>query len=398
VSDHADVAPQTEQPSAAPPAMVYVLDKDSEGVIRQCLNGLGITSPYFGSGGIAGAIADFTRRGSPPLLIVDISGTDDITSALRELSEVCEPSTGVIVIGQDNDIILYRDLKALGVAEYFFKPLVSNLVTRACHAVLTGAPGERAMRTGKLVLVIGVRGGAGATTIATRLAWHLSQVRKRRVMFVDFDLRCGDASLQLDVKAQRALREALEHPERVDDLFLERGVTRVTERLNLLASLEPLDSVITYNEDSVVTLISALLRNYRYVFADLPTERAALLPHILHLPCICLLISDASLASARDISRWRALIGPNGAERMTLHILNKGNARGALPTDEFIRATGAAPDLVIGYEKDVAATANLGIGEVEKCQGFFQALSPILQIISGEPITTKQSFFSRVFG
>ena len=108
--------------------------------------------------------------------------------------------------------------------------LSGALVTRACKAILTGEMEQRALRTGSLILTLGARGGSGATTIAIRLAWHLAQTRSRRVIFLDFDLRTGDASLQLDVTAQHALREALEHPERMDDLFLERGVIHVSER------------------------------------------------------------------------------------------------------------------------------------------------------------------------
>ncbi len=78
----------------------------------------------------------------------------------------------------------------------------------------------------------------------------------------------GDAALQFDVTPHHALREALEHPERIDELFLERGVIRVTERLDLLASEEPLDYVTNYNEDALLALLDRLLHSYRYVFVD----------------------------------------------------------------------------------------------------------------------------------
>jgi pilus assembly protein CpaE len=391
-------APPRSVPESTPTAMVYALDKDSEGIIRQSLSGLSVKSVHFGDGGIAGATADLAKHRSPHLLIVDISNVEDPILAVGQLAEVCEPGTGVIVIGAANDVSLYRELRNTGIAEYFFKPLVGNLVTRACNAVLTGASDERGVRTGKLVLVLGVRGGAGTTTIVTRLAWHLAEVRKRPVMLVDLDLRTGDASLQLDVKAQHALREALEHPERVDDLFLERGVTHVSRRFNLLASLEPLDSNIIYREESVLSLISSLLRKYRYIFVDLPADRAAQLPSLLHLPCICLLVSDAGLASARDVARWRALIGPDTPERTVLHILNKNDAPSGLPLAEFVRAAGRTPDIVIPYDRELGIASRLGIREVEKCKGFFRALAPALQAVAGEPAEAESSFMSRIFG
>lgn len=383
---------------SAPLAMAFAEDRDSEGVIRQALSDLGIPSPHFGQGGIAGAISELGRRASPRLLIVDISTADEPARRIAELADVCEPGTGVIVIGQRNDIILYRELKGAGVFEYFFKPLSAALVSRACNAVLTGNMEQRALRTGRLIFTLGVRSGAGATTIGVRLAWHLAQVRKRRVAFLDLDLRTGDAALQFDVTPHHALREALETPDRIDDLFLERGVIRVTERLDLLASEEPLDFAGDYAEDALLVLLDRLLHSYRYVFVDLSSFDAAHIPRALHLPSLCLLVSDGSLASARDVGRWRAFVGANTAERTTLHILNKSDAPGTLPVEEFARAAGQAPDVLIPFERDVATASNLGVRRLEECQGFLRALGPALRHISGEPVETGRGLLERLFG
>lgn len=383
---------------AAPMAMVFVNDRDSEGVVRQALSDLGVQAPHFGAEGITGAIAALGKRQSPRLLVVDISGNEEPAKRINELADVCEPGTGVIVIGEQNDIILYRELKAAGVVEYFFKPLSGALVSRACNAVLTGNMEQRALRVGRLIFALGVRGGVGATTIATRLAWHLAQARKRRVAFLDLDLRSGDSALQFDVTPHHALREALEHPERIDELFLERGVIRVTERLDVLASEEPLDFASDYVEDAVLTLLDKLLHNYRFLFLDIPASRAALLSRVLHLPSLCLLISDGSLTSARDVARWRAFIGANTAERATLHILNMADAPNALPMEEFVRAAGQAPDVIVPYEREVANAANLGIRHLENCHTFLRALGPALRDISGEPIGNDRTILERIFG
>jgi pilus assembly protein CpaE len=384
--------------NAAPIAMVYVNDRDSEGVIRQALSDLGVQDSVFGVGGMSGAIADLTKRSSPRLLIVDISGVEEPARRINELADVCEPGTGVIVVGEQNDIILYRELKSAGVFEYFFKPLSGALVPRACNAVLTGNMEQRALRTGRLIFTLGVRGGCGATTIGVRLAWHLAQIRKRRVAVLDLDLQTGDTALQFDVAPHHALREALEHPERIDELFLERGVIRVGERLNLLASEEPLDYLTNYSEDALLTLLDKLLHSYRYLFVDLPVSHAPFLPRALHLPSLCLLISDGSLVSARDVARWRAFIGPNSAERTTLHILNKGEAPGSLPVEEFSRAVGHPPDVIVPYNRDVAYASNLGVRKLENCQTFLRALGPALRDISGEPVQEEPTLLERILG
>ncbi len=386
-------------PPAAPQlAMVYVRDRNSEGVIRQCLADLGIANAEFSDGGVLTAYSELSRRASPRLLIVDVTGVDDPVARINQVAEVCGPGTGAVVIGETNDIALYRDLKDVGVVEYFFKPLVSSLLMEACNAILTGTQEKRSARTGKLMFVLSVRGGAGATTIAVSAAWHLAEARQRQVMLLDLDLHSGDAALQLDARPSHALREALEHSDRVDDLFLERAVIRVSERLSLLASLESFSEVFAPEEDAVLSLLGTLLNRYRFVFVDLPTTLAPRLIRVLHLPSTCLLVSDGSLVSARDVTRWRENIGPNSPERSTLHILNKSRADGSLPEAEFVRAVGQAPDIVIRYDREIGTASNLGIRGVQKCASLQSGLVPLYQLLAGEQPKEQLSLLRRIFG
>jgi pilus assembly protein CpaE len=264
--------------------------------------------------------------------------------------------------------------------------------------VLRGEAGPQAARTGKLVFVLGVRGGVGATTIAVNTAWYLAETRQRWVMLVDLDLQGGDAALQLDVSPSHALREAFEHPERVDQLFLERAVIRVDHRIDLLASLEPLAETVNVEEPALLSLLEKLLNRYRFIFVDLPPSIAMRMMQTLHLPSTCVLVSSGSLASARDVARWRELIGPNTAERMTLHVLNQQGAPGSLPPEEFARAAGRAPDIVIPYERDIAAANTLGIKGSQQNASLKHGLAPLLRRVSGEQVEAPRSVLRRLFG
>ena len=395
--DAATIAPELSAAKTAASVVAYITDRDSEGVLRQALIDIGVQDAHFSKGDVTDAIADLSKRESPRLLIVDISGVDEPVQRINALAEVCEPKTGVLAVGDRNDIVLYREVKAIGVFEYFFKPLSRMQLSHACNTVLTGTIEERSLRAGRLIITLGVRGGAGATTVGARLAWHLAQQVKRRVAFLDLDLRTGDAALQMDVTPQHALSEALEHPERIDELFLERGIIRVTERLGLLAAEELLDYNANFSEDAVLVLLSKLLRGYHYVFVDMPRCQAGMLQRVLHLPNLCLLVSDGSLSSARDVARWRSFIGPNNAERQTLHVLNKADGLGGLPMEEFIRASGQAPDLIVPFDRDVAKLSNLGMRRLETCQDFLKALAPALQDIAGETVQNNRTILQRIF-
>jgi pilus assembly protein CpaE len=390
-----DTALPTSAP--APTAMAYLLDADSEGVVSACFADLGFIDRDVMHGSIDTAIDELPRRSWPRFLIVDISGIDDPLLHINRLAEVCNLETEVIVVGERNDIVLYRALKAAGVAEYFYKPLVANLLSRALDEIATGSKNLQPSRSGMLVFVVGVRGGVGVTTIATSLAWYFAEIRQRGVLLLDLDLHSGDAALQLDAQPSHALREALGDTKRIDELFLERGVAPVTERLGLLAGVEPLSDRVVLDEDAVMQLLHKILAHYRYVLVDLPGEIALSFPKLLHMPSTLLLVSDGSIASIREVARWRDFIGPNTPERRLLHVLNKKNVVGALPQEEMLRVI-PPPDIAIDWDRQIIAAAALGTKTVQQCGAIRDGMAALSLRLSGVGDEPARSLWKRVFG
>jgi pilus assembly protein CpaE len=397
MADTAGIPQAAVNAAPGPSAIALVRDADSEGLLRRCFLDLGMADAHVHHGSVETAIETLTKHAPPRLLVVDVSGLDDPMMQMGRLAEICDPSTEVIVIGDRNDIVLYRDLKTLGVAEYFFKPLVSTLVARACGRATTATAATGGRRTGKLIIVLGVRGGVGTTTVAVNAAWYFSEVRERRVALFDPDLQSGDAALQLDVAPNHALREALDHPDRVDDLFLERGIIQVTPRLGLVAGLEPLSNSIPMREDAVLQLLDKLLFRYRYVFVDVSAETALRLNKLLHLPSTILLVSDGSLVAARDVVRWRQRLGADTPERATIHVLNRMGGNASLPTEEFVRAVGHPPDITISEDRQVASGSTIGVKGMQKSSALRRAMDELCTRIAGAvPSAPRHSLISRI--
>jgi pilus assembly protein CpaE len=393
------VGPVISVALAAPTAMVFVSDRESEAVLRQALSDVSVHDAKFTNGTVETATTALATEATPRLLIVDLSGVENPLARIDELAAKCEPEVKVVAIGDRNDIILYRRLRNAGVTEYFFKPLVRDSIKRLCNSILNGEVDDKSANSldGKRIFVLGVRGGVGATTIAVNAAWRLANKAQRWVMLVDTDLETGDAALQLGATPTNALREALEKPERVDRLFLERGTLHVTERLDLMATLQPLGASSAVNRDAFAGLIDKLARRYRFVFVDLTEHLAATLFEVLQKPSTCILVSDAGLASARELVRWLEWMGPNSSERRTMHVLNMSGGDGALPETEFLRAVGRAPDVTIPYSRDIAIASNLGVKATQKCAALNRGVDTLLRELAGEPAAPR-SLLSRIFG
>ena len=391
---------RTRSASNPTAAIVYTRDPDSEGVLRQALHDLSHDTVVFRTGGLRNAIADLPGHDSPSLLVVDICGESDPIDRVRELIDTCEPATRVLVLGDQNDIRLFRALLDAGASEYLFKPVVSAVAARVCRKLLFGDAAIGATRLGRLVYVVGARGGSGASTIAAALASTLSEAPPRPVVLLDLDLQGGDLALSLNAQPNSALRAALTQADRVDDLLLDRGLIQITDRLDLLGSLDPLDSSPALDEDALIALLDRVTRRYRYVVVEIPPHAAAGLKRVLHMPSTLVLVSDSRLASARDVARWRACVGENTAERGLVHVLNRAGAAGGLPLADFTKAAGHAPDLVIPYAREIADQALTG-RQGPPAGALAKGVQPLAAMLGGESVAAArrpQSLLKRMLG
>ncbi|HLJ21626.1 MAG TPA: hypothetical protein VKU84_15575, partial [Stellaceae bacterium] len=195
-----------------------------------------------------------------------------------------------------------------------------------------------------------------------------------------------------------ALRIALESVERVDPLFIERGVIHVSDRLDLMASMAPLDRQPQFSEDAVLQLLAQFRQHYRYVVLDIPIATTGLMPRALQLASTFVLVSDGRLSSAREIRRWREVLGDDVPDRPVLHILNRHGSPGELPMDDFAKAAGQAPDMIIPFARDIAIASNLGIGARPDCPELQRALAPLLQRVAGQAPAHGRPLLARLFG
>ena len=338
-----------------PPVMAFV-DADTERLLHE-------TSLLSGRnqvirGGIATAIKYLNEHRSPYLLLVDISGVELPLSKVQMLSDVCEPGTNVIAIGDHNDVALFRDLQDAGVSNYLVKPLTRELVTKALTPKTNGS-GEMgraaaALKLGKMVAFIGARGGVGATTVAVNLAWYLANRQSRRVALVDLDLQHGDCNLLFNADTTPGLRDALANPLRLDPLLLERIMTQHGERLFILGGQEPIQDHVQFTPAAIDTLFSVLRSQFHYVIVDVPRIPTPAYRRALEIADRRVIVVDQTMRSMRDAVRLKKALGDTGAEpgeHRTIFILNRQGEAGShgLSLDEVTNVLQGKPTSTIPF-------------------------------------------------
>ena len=360
--------------------IAFVADGQSKASLNACLSHLSFPGTTIKSGGIARAIRYLSTERSPESLIVDISGTDMPASKMHDVAELCEPGVAVIAIGDRNDIGLYRDLVQAGVSEYIVKPVTPQLLAKALSPKPVAAESSPISRKlGKVVAVVGARGGVGTTTLAINLAWYLTNRQKRRTLLLDLDLQNGDCAFALNIRPTTGLREALTNPLRIDSVFLERAMVVHGERLFVLSAEEPLRADVEFSVEAVETLIGVLRTHFHYIIADVPRIPSAYQWRALDITDIRVIVADQTLRSVRDTVRLRTALDEGNAGHRNLLVLNRSGEGGrhAITLEEMAKVE-LRPKIVIPFRPKLFTATGLALRG-----GFTEAVAALATEIAG---------------
>jgi pilus assembly protein CpaE len=397
----------TPSENTGPSVYAYVRDELTRGEIQRFLDDMVTGDIRVVKGDLDKAISDLRHQKSPSILMIDVSGLDLPLLKLNELSEVCDQHSRVIIIGENNDVGLYRALREMGISEYLYKPLTRPILATVMMPLLSGeAPRPAARRMGRVINVIGAHGGVGATTIAINLAMHLGDETRRRVALVDLDLRFGSAALALNVAADQTIIEPLANPRLLDDRVIDRAARQVTPRLHLFAALQSFEEDATPSVYGIRHFIAKLAEQYPFVVVDLPRHLAVEARHYMQMPALNLLVSDLTQHSARDLARLKHLLSPL-QEQPAIVIANRQGTPGELETASFGRAADGDADVVIGVDRNICVQMHEGKPAINSSRILRQGIEKLSRRISGRSATVaandddfepRKSIWSRILG
>ena len=308
-------------------------------------------------GGVSKAIDQFQTAATPNLIILEtLASGAEIFAQLAELAEVCDPSSKVVIIGQVNDIILYRELIRQGISEYIVRPQspLQIIKTIADLYVDPAAP-----PIGKTIAFVGARGGVGSSTIAHNIAWCTAEEYKSSTVVLDLDLPFGTASLDFDQEASAGLFEALSSPERLDDVLLDRLLQKHTEYLSLFTAPSMLDRDFDLDEQAFETVVDVVRSAAPTVVVDVPHLWTNWSKRILMGADEIVITATPDLASFRNTKNLiDSLNGARPNDSSPTLIINQFDPKlSAVQPDQFAEHVGIDPAQVFSWEPQLFAAA-----------------------------------------
>ena len=230
-----------------------------------------------------------------------------------------------------------------GCAEYLVKPMQNERVLEGLARVQAKQKERtRSKIRGKVITLIGAKGGTGVTSLALHLALELSAQGQRKCLLVDQHPALGDASLYLGTgRRQYSFYELANNTDRLDQELLEGFLLHHPSGLHLLDSPETVDGVHSAPPSAVEHTLAFLADIYQFVVVDCP-------PGLTDTTLACLAQSDqiaivmtAELPSVRNVVRYTEYLARLGHESSRIQIvLNRHSKRGPLTDDRIEKALG----------------------------------------------------------
>jgi pilus assembly protein CpaE len=345
-------------------------------------------------GGLPAAVESYQTSPTPNVIMLETASRgEEILSGLDKLAEVCDAGTRVVVIGRTNDVLLYREIVRRGVSEYVIGPVGPLQVVRAVCSLFS-APD--ATPVGRIIAVVGAKGGVGASTIAHNVAFSIAHDLKLDSVVSDLDLAFGTAGLDFNQDPAQGIAEAVFSPDRVDNAFVDRLLSKCTDHLSLLAAPATLDRVYDFGADAFESIFDSLRATVPCSVLDVPHQWTGWSKQTLIGADDILIVAApdlASLRNAKNIYDYLKAARPN--DRRPFYCLNQVGVpkRPEIKVKDFAKALEDQPVATIPFEPKVfGAATNNGqmIAEISKSHRSAEMFRDLALLLTGRSVSKKQ--------
>jgi pilus assembly protein CpaE len=276
----------------------------------------------WGDLGFAEALAFFGQPEAETLefiaLAIDGEDEDNLVLMGEIINQAKSRGIRVILIAEDVTPASLHQLLRQGADEFVPYPLPEQELQSAIERLTAPAPQAAkpqqnshslqsgATKEGALIVVHGMAGGSGATTLAVNLAWELASVSEDdqpSVCLIDLDLQFGSVSTYLDLPRREIVFDMLSDTDSMDEEIFGQALLSFEDRLQVLTAppdMLPLD-IIT--PEDIERLIEMARSHFDYVVIDMPSTLVQWSETVLQAAHVYFATIELDMRSAQNALR-----------------------------------------------------------------------------------------------
>lgn len=278
----------------------------------------------WGDLGFAEALAFFGQPEAESLkfiaLAIDSEDEDNLVLLSEIITQAKARDIQVILIAEDVTPASLHQLLRKGADEFVPYPLPEHELQSAIDRLNKVEPEpviaqqnshqlhSGSSREGALIVVQGLAGGSGATTLAVNLAWELTLVDKANppsVCLIDLDLQHGSVSTYLDLPRREIVFEMLSETETMDQEVFGQALLSYEDRLQVLTAPSDMIPLDLISPEDVQRLIDMARSHFDYVVIDMPKTLVMWSETVLQAAHVYFATMELDMRSAQNALRLK---------------------------------------------------------------------------------------------
>lgn len=319
-------------------------------------------------------LTDLLTTHHPSLCFLEMSDPPERSLELiTELLRV-DPKLPIVGVLSGNDPELVLRCLRQGASDFLIQPFTIDQVDAALQKLARLHPG-RTKNPGKVYCVMPAKGGCGASTVASNLAYNLKRLGEKRILLADLDPLAGTLSFLLKIKSSYSFMDVLQRSGEMDvDLW--KAVVTNRHGVDVLLSPEVMAEGVSDVADARSIIEYArgtydlVVLDSGGVYGDWNLSQAQMADEIL-------LITTNELTSLQAVQRALTYLDNNGVQRWKVRLI----------VNRY--------DRHVGLSKDVIGTA-LHTDIFHLMPADYDAIQKSL--MEGKPLASSTSFGKSVNG
>jgi pilus assembly protein CpaE len=259
---------------------------------------------------------------------------------------------------------------------------------------------------GRVIAVVGAKGGVGASTIAHNIAWAVARDLSLDSVVTDLDLAFGTAGLDYNQDPPQGIADAVFSPDRIDTAFVDRLLSKCSDHLSLLAAPATLERAYDFGTEAFDGIFDALRATMPCIVLDVPHQWTGWTQRTLVSADEILIVAAPELANLRNAKNmFDYLRTARVNDHRPFYMLNQVGVpkRPEIKPADFAKALEDQPVAVIPFEPQLfGAAANNGqmIAEVSAGHRNTETFRQLAQLLTGrsEVKKSKGGLFTPLLG
>ncbi|HEV2420442.1 MAG TPA: AAA family ATPase [Candidatus Acidoferrales bacterium] len=259
----------------------------------------------------------------PDVVLLDLGREPEAYFALGAATRKVRPAIKLVACAPTMPPSPQLMLEAMrsGVQDFVGKPVSAGALKEVLLRFSIDVEGKAQPFLERLIVVMGSKGGVGATTVAVNLGVQLATYAKKRVALLDFARPLGNVHLFLDLQPKFNVRDAAENIERLDSRFFAGLLTHHATKLEVLGGATHPEEWQAIAAPSLERLVNVAQNSFDIVLLDIGSQLSADWTQVLRMARMVLIVSEANVPSLWTLQRRLLALSGMGLESSRARVI-----------------------------------------------------------------------------